>query len=41
MRTIYASDSIDLVNIDNLRKWIEYMPECFTSNLNNACLMID
>ena len=36
MITIYTSVSIDLLDIENLRKWIEFMPECFTSNLNNA-----
>ncbi len=36
MITICTSDSINLADIENLRKWIEFMPSCFTSNLNNA-----
>lgn len=36
MITIWTSDSINLADIESLRRWIEYMPECFTSNLNNA-----
>ena len=36
MITINTSDFINLKDIENLRKWIEYMPYCFTSNLNNA-----
>ena len=33
MITISTSETIDLVEIENLKKWIEYMPECFVSNL--------
>ncbi len=36
MITICTDDFIDLADVESLRKWIEYMPECFTSNLNNA-----
>ncbi len=36
MITICTGDSIDLADVESLRKWIEYMPECFTSHLNNA-----
>ena len=36
MITICTDDFIDLTDVESLRKWIEYMPEYFTSNLNNA-----
>ena len=36
MITVCTNDFIDLEDVENLRKWIEYMPECFTSNLNNT-----
>ena len=36
MIAICTDDFIDLADVESLRKWIEYMPECFTSNLNNA-----
>ena len=36
MITICTDVFIDLADVESLRKWIEYMPECFTSNLNNA-----
>ena len=36
MITVCTSDFIDLANVEDLRKWIEYMPECFTSNLNDT-----
>ena len=39
MITIWTDDFIDLADVESLRKWIEYMPECFTSNLNNAMYM--
>lgn len=35
MITISTSETIDLVEIEKLRKWCEYMPECFINNL--AC----
>lgn len=28
---ISTNEIIDLVSIEKLRKWIEYMPECFIS----------
>lgn len=33
--TISTNEIIDLVSIENLRKWIEYMPECFVSKLDD------
>ena len=33
--TIETTESINLIEIDNLRKWAEYMPKCFTENLEN------
>lgn len=32
--TIESSETINLVEIENLRKWAEYMPKCFTDNLD-------
>ena len=31
--TIETSETINLTEIENLRKWAEYMPKCFTDNL--------
>lgn len=35
MVKMYTSETIDLVDIENLRSWIEYMPKCFMENLEN------
>jgi len=33
--TIETTETINLIEIDNLRRWAEYMPECFTAKLEN------
>ena len=33
--TIESAETINLVEIENLRKWAEYMPKCFTDNLED------
>lgn len=33
--TIETMETINLKDIENLRKWAEYMPKCFTDNLDN------
>ena len=33
--TIELAETINLVEIENLRKWAEYMPKCFTDNLED------
>lgn len=33
--TIETIETINLIEIENLRKWAEYMPKCFTDNLEN------
>ena len=36
MITISTSININLMEIETLRRWIEYMPKCFTDNLENT-----
>ena len=33
--TIETTETINLKDIENLRKWAEYMPKCFTNNLED------
>lgn len=33
--TIETIETINLIEIENLRKWAEYIPKCFTDNLEN------
>lgn len=35
MMKIRTTKMINLINIESMRMWCEYMPECFTSNLEN------